>query len=47
LSDFGGRPNRTAEIIKIKPITPEKDLKIRKKFTNPKQDSPIKSHITN
>jgi hypothetical protein len=47
LSDFGVRPNRTTEILKLKPVTPEKELKIRKVFTNPKQDSPSKSHITN
>lgn len=32
LSDFGGKPNRTAEIIKIKPVTPDKDIKARKPF---------------
>jgi hypothetical protein len=47
LSDFGGKPNRTAELIKIKAITPEKDIKSRKIFAHPKHDSPIKSHITN
>lgn len=47
LSDFGGKPNRTAELIKVKAVTPDKDVKSRKIFANPKQDSPIKSHITN
>jgi hypothetical protein len=47
LSDFGGKPNRTTELIKVKPITPDKEVKARKIFTNPKQDSPSKSHITN
>lgn len=28
-------------------MTPDKDLKSRKIFTNQKQESPIKSHVTN
>jgi hypothetical protein len=47
LSDFGGRPNRTAEIIKSKPVTPDKDTRSRRVFAHPKPDSPIKSPITN
>lgn len=34
-------------MIKVKAVTPDKDVKSRKIFANPKQDSPIKSHITN
>lgn len=47
MSDFGGKPNRTTELIKVKPVTPDKELRARKIFTNPKPDSPSKSHITN
>jgi hypothetical protein len=46
LSDFGGKPNRTAELIKMKPITPDKDTKARKAFL-PRAESPIRSQITN
>lgn len=46
LSDFGGKPNRTTALIKVKPITANKEVN-RKIFTNPKQDSPSRSHITN
>lgn len=49
MSDFERRPNKTTELIKIKAITPDKDIKFRKIFTNPPQkaESPIKSQITN
>ena len=46
MSDFGGKPNRTAELIKIKPITPDKDTKVRKAF-HPRAESPMRSQITN
>lgn len=45
LSDFGGKPNRTAELIKTKPVTPDKDIK-HKPFL-PRAESPIRSQITN
>lgn len=44
LSDFGGKPNRTTEIIKTKAVTPEKELRSRKILTNPKPESPQKTN---
>ena len=45
LSDFGGKPNRTAELIKKNSVSP--DLESKKIFQNNRQESPIRSQITN